>query len=311
MRTPPAVLEQLKLLPARVFEKLTYDLLLSAGIRNLTWRTPGADGGRDVEGEVLFVDFSGYEVVQKWFVDCKRYNSSVSWPVVHEKASYADSSGADYLLIVTTASLSPKCIDEVQRWNKSHKQPLIRAWAGADLEIKIKSSPILLVKYGFETLPNSVHSHYPILTTLMKIVLAAQSKAYFDSYSNRYIEAAAAISELLCSRIDPANDSYKFYFQRFSPDEDAESWIDVSTLDPLAKYDRNNIKALSSFGCLAFGAPSVVVRFVSVKDYVLEFVTPRYEMTAANLKVLEQIAIWANVDFCVCGRNITIGERYG
>jgi hypothetical protein len=95
------------------FENLVYDIVTSAGLANGVWRTPGADAGRDIEGIARSVDFSGYFVSDRWYVDCKRYSASVPWPTVWEKAAYADSHSADVLLIVTTATLSPQCKTEV------------------------------------------------------------------------------------------------------------------------------------------------------------------------------------------------------
>jgi len=46
------------------FENFSFDILNAAGVRNLTWRTPGADGGRDIEGSIFVTDFSGSSVEQ-------------------------------------------------------------------------------------------------------------------------------------------------------------------------------------------------------------------------------------------------------
>ena len=37
-------------------ENLCFDLLLKLGLKNLVWRTPGRDGGRDVQGEHFVED---------------------------------------------------------------------------------------------------------------------------------------------------------------------------------------------------------------------------------------------------------------
>src|SRR5258706_15282013 len=107
---PTAALnDQLGSLHERDFENLVFDLAIAAGLRNATWRTPGSDEGRDIEGELTTVDFSGHTSVQKWYIECKRYSSSVDWPTVWEKIAYADAHAADYLLVVTTSHLSPQC----------------------------------------------------------------------------------------------------------------------------------------------------------------------------------------------------------
>ena len=92
--------------------------LFLSGIRNLKWRTPGSDGGRDLEGEFTSPDFSGDYVPQKWYIECKRYAKSLDWPTVHQKLSVAINHKADFLLFVTTANFSTQCRDEVDRHNE-------------------------------------------------------------------------------------------------------------------------------------------------------------------------------------------------
>src|ERR1700737_1902420 len=94
-------------LTATEFENLTFDLIQEHGLGNLVWRTPGSDGGRDIEGDLPTRDLSGSLTHQRWFVECKRYTSSIDWPTVWNKVSYAENIHADFLLIVTTTTLSP------------------------------------------------------------------------------------------------------------------------------------------------------------------------------------------------------------
>src|SRR5258706_16433701 len=85
------------------FENLIFDLMTSRGMSNVVWRTPGADGGRDIEGQTTELDLSGTAVSRKWYVECKRYATSVDWPTIYPKLSYADSHHADFLLLCTTS----------------------------------------------------------------------------------------------------------------------------------------------------------------------------------------------------------------
>jgi hypothetical protein len=89
------------------FENLTYDLLQAAGLKRLVWRTPGSDGGRDIEGLYTAIDFSSYHYTQKWYIECKRYSSSIDWPTVWNKIAYADARKVDFLLLVTNSNPSP------------------------------------------------------------------------------------------------------------------------------------------------------------------------------------------------------------
>jgi restriction endonuclease Mrr len=78
------MLEKIKKLEPRRFENLVFDLVQIIGLENVVWRTPGADGGRDIEGDMEVRDMSGGLVLQKWFVECKRYRASIDWPTVRD-----------------------------------------------------------------------------------------------------------------------------------------------------------------------------------------------------------------------------------
>src|SRR5262249_18026984 len=97
-RVKSGLVGALKKLPPGEFENLAYDLLFLSGVQNLRWRTPGADGGRDLEGEVAVIDFSGETFRQRWYIECKRYAKSVDWPTVYEKLTVALNHQADFLL---------------------------------------------------------------------------------------------------------------------------------------------------------------------------------------------------------------------
>lgn len=65
-------LKKLRELDDTDFENLVFDLMTAQGMLNVTWRTPGADGGRDIEGTVVHSDFSLTRTEQKWYVECRR-----------------------------------------------------------------------------------------------------------------------------------------------------------------------------------------------------------------------------------------------
>jgi restriction endonuclease Mrr len=134
-RTSATQLDKLKRLPPDAFENLTYDLLFLSGLRNLRWRTPSADGGRDIEGEFSVIDFSGETNVQKWYIECKRYAQTLNWPTVYEKLAIAENHHADYLLFVTTSNFSVPCRDEVERHNKARRVK-IRIWPFYELAVQ-------------------------------------------------------------------------------------------------------------------------------------------------------------------------------
>ena len=93
------ILTRLAHLSPREFENLVFDCARAIGIRNLIWRTPGPDGGRDIEGQVYTRDISGHEKIETWYVECKRYNKSIDWPTVWKKTSHADVLHADVFFL--------------------------------------------------------------------------------------------------------------------------------------------------------------------------------------------------------------------
>ena len=97
----PSLLAKLKSLSPRDFENLAFDLVASTGMQNLRWRTPGSDGGRDLEGDLWSIDFAGDSRLQRWYIECKRYQAAIDWPTVYGKLAYAENHGAHYLLFIT------------------------------------------------------------------------------------------------------------------------------------------------------------------------------------------------------------------
>lgn len=59
------------------FELLVYDLLAAEGFRDLIWRGPSADGGRDIEASWSATDPIGGILRTRWYVECKWYTDSV------------------------------------------------------------------------------------------------------------------------------------------------------------------------------------------------------------------------------------------
>src|SRR5262249_14622123 len=96
------LLTRLKRLSPQTFEHLIYDLLVRRGFVNVTWRTPGADGGRDLDADASVMDLRGSVRLDRWYVECKRY--AVDWPTLREKIAFAENQDADYLLMCTTSA---------------------------------------------------------------------------------------------------------------------------------------------------------------------------------------------------------------
>lgn len=234
-----------ELTPTRL-ENLALDLLQLLGLRNCVWRTPGRDGGRDIQGDSIENDFSGYTRSESWYVDCKRYAASVSWPTVWEKLAYAESSNADVLLIVTNSTLSPQAVDEVNRWNANRKKPTIRFWNGTELEKRLRIFPALLVKYGLSPDPvaDAAISLLPLTKLLMKYTNSAVAAAEFGAEAQKYHDVTHAVSELISARLDEVEKTGRPGAVPFRVSDDSFSWLSEAVATALVHLDRCVVRAL-------------------------------------------------------------------
>ena len=242
----------------RVFENLAYDLLSARGVENLVWRTPGADGGRDLEGVITTTDFAGYSRREAWYFECKRYTSSISWPIVFEKVAYARNANAENLLVLTSSQFSPNCVDEMNRWNIRQEKPTIRQWAYYDIERILADHPFLAMKYGLHDSALLERSPIapPLVLELVKSANAAYSAQEFLSSPRQYIELSAAIADLIAVRTRNLREHGKVIIEAFEPGLDSYSWLDGS--DVLAGFDRCGARAFCNLVRLQARAVKVV-----------------------------------------------------
>lgn len=202
MSPTTSILSQLKQVHPTEFEHLVFDLVQLLGLRNVSWRTPGPDGGRDIEGELVRCDFSGVVTREKWYVECKRYENALNWPQVFEKIAYATNHRADFLLVCTTASLSPSCKNELTTWQSAHPKIKVRAWEGAELENRVAGQPLLLEKYGLAARAHQrEHALMPLVLMSHKAMQAEYGRQCFLGEPARGAEYAAGLAELIHSRL--------------------------------------------------------------------------------------------------------------
>lgn len=246
------MIEKLKKLSPLNFENLIFDLLQDIGLKNTVWRTPGRDGGRDIQGEWFCTDLSGYNMHQVWYVECKKYNSSVSWPIVWEKISFAQSNSADVLLFTVTSSLSPQAVDEVNKWNAQKNRPVIRIWNGFDIVNKLKSSPLISIKYGLIKNPQTEvgGALLPTIKILLKYSIAAQSADIFERSAvsiQRKNNIVYSLSELIHTRLEDLSNNNKFISSPFRADKDGYDWINGSNYIEKNNADRYVIRAIACY----------------------------------------------------------------
>jgi hypothetical protein len=186
------------------FENLVYDLAISRGMVNVVWRTPGADGGRDIEAESVQRDISGSQFVAKWYIECKKYSGSVDWPTIHPKLAYADAAGADYLLLCTSSKFTPQAISNVDQWNKKRRYPLIRLWPAHEVNNQLRLHGDLQLKYALSGDPsNPGRSFFALSLTLSKAIGSYYAAVTTGiTPADRMLCAANAIALLLQTRLE-------------------------------------------------------------------------------------------------------------
>jgi hypothetical protein len=241
-RVNSSIIEGLKRLQPEQFENLTYDVLLLSGVQNLRWRTPAADGGRDLEGDVISVDFSGETIRQRWYIECKRYAQSVDWPTVYGKLTVAINHQADYLLLVTTANVSVPCRDEIQRHNE-RRGVQIRVWPFYYLEQLLTVHGQVAVKYGLVQDPQTLHVDFEkIISELTKLAQATDAAVEFGQKSRDRVTLIAVFTELISKRIEDARKHGRFITHRFKPDRDTFEWCKPIPL-PADRFDATSLRA--------------------------------------------------------------------
>jgi hypothetical protein len=227
------------------FENLTYDLVRSSGLKNVVWRTPGADGGRDMEGEAYFRDLTGNETMQRWYVECKRYSSSVDWPTVWNKIAYADSHGADVLLLCTNSNPSPNCETEIAKWNSGRRRPLVRVWRGYEFKSLLAEHSDVAIAYGLvgATSPNVEFSE--IQQVINHILHAAYVTHAFDQNPERALEAGACLNELVSKRLSELKMYSRFLDVSYRIDGLGFDWAHFSVL-PIEGWEDIGLRAILS-----------------------------------------------------------------
>ena len=288
------------------FENMTFDLLQAAGLRNLVWRTPGADGGRDLEGNFNSIDFSAYHRVENWYIECKRYSSSIDWPTVWHKIAYAESRCADFLLIVTNSNPSPSCETEISRWNSERKSVAVRIWRGYELQGILKSYPYVAAKYGL--LGNSTDAELSLQTLMFEAMKFAQS-AYVSHdlgvFNLSALETSAALNELISSRFEEIR-----MFGRISvkssgvpPSYEWLSWLGSST-----GWDEVGLRALLAMARYLTGAASISAESKG-KNLSIFVESPRFSISDSAEKTLLHLATWVDVEVKELGDSVIRIER--
>lgn len=133
-------------LSARKFEEACFDLLLNLDYQGLIWRQGGADSGRDIEGRRTMRSALVGPYDEKWFFECKRYETGVPPEVLNSKIAWADAEKPNHLVVLISSYLT----DGARSWLEKlapQKPYAIHIVEGKALKKLILSYPEIVSQY--------------------------------------------------------------------------------------------------------------------------------------------------------------------
>ena len=282
-----------KLTPTQ-FENLVFDIVRVLGFENVVWRTPGADGGRDIEAYLTVTDPTGHNQVQKWYVECKRYEKSIDWATVWNKLSHADCQNADVLFLVTNSTPSPKCVSRISEWNNQRRVPAIRVWRGYEFPSFLRANLDLAVAHGIispEREPNALGAEFAL--ELAKLIQSAHGAIEFGSKSMTAIEAASALAELLEHRLRDLKQYGRF---AKGPDLTPSSIPDWLKLDgPHQQTEEVGFRALALL-LRHLAQCETVSAIAEGQTWVFSFEDDRRHTKINFQQTLKELSIWLRCD---------------
>ena len=145
---------KLKSLSPSEFEELCFSLVQAMGFKNVIWREPGADQGRDIEAEKIEILPDGFsELIQKWFFECKLYEKSIPPEKISSKIDWAEAKRADRLALMSNSHLSNPCRLYLEKREKTIHTKIIE-WTGMRfLNILFSQPPVFKTYFPYEEIP--------------------------------------------------------------------------------------------------------------------------------------------------------------
>jgi hypothetical protein len=261
----------------------------------MVWRTPGADGGRDIQGEYFQCDLSGHIDVQKWYIECKRYAGSVDWPTVWNKIAYADNDKANFLLLVTTSNPSPNCESQIAQWNASRSRLLkVRIWRGYELMSYLNAFPVIGVKYGLSLPSKSTVSDFlDIGAEISKISQSSYAAFEFKTDLRPSLEAGSALAELLTYRMNDLATYGRFVPHVSSTINTLYDWVEVRTASRIG--DEVVVRAVTATLRFVTGSQSIRID-MSDSGFATELIEMRRPLDLASSRLLSIVCLWSDIE---------------
>lgn len=303
---------KLRALHSTEFENLVYDLLVRRGLQNVRWRTPGADGGRDIEGTHSTVDFSGSFSVEQWYIECKRYRHAIGWPLLYEKIAYATNHDVNFLLLCTTATTSPRCKDEISKWNQAQHVPAIRIWERPDIERLLLNDAHLLSKYRLSP-DSSPQGSVPIdlLRLLVRVANSVYGEQSLKAEPSSSVEFTAALSEMIDLQAEELTSSAPLTSRSLRPDRDLYAWCNSNRTAAWADWDAYAVRTILCAIKFYSRCQSIVVELVGPGSGISsEFrVKMRTAVTPTLREALNCICGIANFEWSLEGSDVVLIRR--
>lgn len=285
------------------FENLCFDIIRGMAFQNPTWRTPGVDGGRDIEAWRTTVDPTFFSNQEKWFIECKRYNTAINWPTIHEKIAHAEALDADYLFLMTTSSASPTSIDRLIAWNALNKRPRVRFWGGHDILAHIEIRNELILKYGLGGTRADTFSFSGVSLEMAKIISTIHSLSYFRRDTTTALEYANALARCWAERVAQVQNSGAFF--SFPKDLAADDFTELFSISDRRQLGRGELLSILWVSFVIEKCPL----HVSVSDDKLSISLTENELQIVmNTPSNKAIAFIAGSELSQSGDNLIIGE---
>lgn len=297
----------LKKLDPTDFENLVFDLLMLKGLQNVRWRTPGSDGGRDIEANEVYIDIANTQVVRRWYVECKKYSNSVDWPTIFSKIAYAESQRADYLLMCTSAKFTPSAITQMEQWNLRRGSVQVRLWPGHEIEHHIKPFFDLRAKYGIDPAPTPQGDKLAELAlAVSKSIQTYYGKLIFaDAAVDPMVTAAQAISLLIRQRLED--------LERFGSAR--TSLIDIRTVPdyPVTSATACRMDHYAYVALLAYhyavSLEAFDIEVISEQSCRIRLSQRGFERFCQYQNVFAAVLFWGDIEWSIEARTLTLLQR--
>lgn len=210
------------------FERFVYSLLKALGFANVVWRRGPADKGRDIDCQRHVSEPDGLTRLEKWCVECKHETRPVSVERLYSKLAWADADRPDYLLIVTSGSLT----NQAREWLgkvQSGRPYQMRIWDRNVLESIAAEQSVTHALFA-ETFPQSGIRHIA-LAKLRSFPTAQRYLTEEEAESLLHFEAAQLDAEIWMFAIKSLVASDFFNLDKNSFDDLLRSYLEVTDLE--------------------------------------------------------------------------------